>query len=114
MGFLDRHLAEIAERILEHIDLEEVTKDVLSKLTITDLDMYFVVRKHDFGGIEHNFPPDMLPDPTYEFIGMTYSEQTAQLLRIDSSKASPCKIFKLDMGKLVTLMEKLDGVEEVV
>lgn len=100
MGFLDGHLTEMAERIMEHIDLEEVTKEVLSKLTIKNLDLYFVVYKlHDMA--------------EYTFLGMAYSERAAKLLWLENNKKYPCKIVHFDMGKLVTLVEKLGGTEEV-
>lgn len=101
MGFLDHHLTEIAERIMEHINLDEVTRDVLEKLVITDIDMFFVVYQ--------------LPDSeAYNFVGMAYSERAAKLLAVESSKKYPCKVLRFDMGKLVTLVEKLGGTEEIV
>ena len=101
MGFLDSHLTEIAERFMEHVDLEEVTREVLSKLVIKNIDMYFVVYKlHDMA--------------EYTFVGMAYSEQAARTLWLENSKKYPCKILRFDMGKLVTLVEGLGGTEEVV
>ena len=100
MGFLDGRLTEMAERIMERIDLEEVTKEVLAKLTIKNLDLYFVVYE--------------LPDcEGYTFVGMAYSKQAAKTLWLESSEKYPCKILRFDMGKLVTLVEKLGGTEEV-
>lgn len=102
MGLLDRHLTEIAEKLMEHIDLEEVTAEVLSKLTVTDLEMYFVVRY-----------PQGTEEP--EFVGLAYSKSAAGNLWIEGSKGSPQKvqILKLNMAKAMELAVQA-GVVDVV
>ena len=100
MGFLDSQLTELAERIMERLDLEAVTKDVLSKLIITDLDLYFV-------GYQ-------MPDcEGYTFVGMAYNEQAAEIIWLENSKLYPCDIFRLDMDKVVTLISESDIAEKI-
>lgn len=100
MGILDHKISEIAGKIMEHIDLEEVTREVLGKLVVTDLDLYFVVKKF----------PDV---EDYDFVGMTYNRGAAMLLREKQADKSSISVFRFDMGKLVTLVEKLGGAERV-
>ena len=91
----------LIERALQSIDLEAITREVFRKLVIKNLDMYFVVYR--------------LPDcEEYNFVGMAYSKQAAKTLWLENSKKYPCKVLKFDMGKLVTLVEKLGGTEEIL
>ena len=103
MGILDRHLTEIAERIMEHVDLDEVTKDVLSRLVVTDLDLYFVV--------------DQQPGrDVYEFVGMAYNREAAETLLQEvegSTHVYDGKILRVDLGMLLTLAERAGAAEEV-
>lgn len=90
----------LVERLLSSIDIEAITKDVMSKLVVSKLEMYFVIHKlHDS---EH-----------YELIGMTYGEESAKKLRDENKKLKP-RIIQLDMGKLLRLIEDMGGIEEVV
>jgi len=90
----------IIERAIASIDLEAITTDVMSKLVISKLEMYFVVYQ--------------LPDSdTYEMVGMTYSEKAAKLLWLENSKKYPCKILKFDMGKLLHIVEQMGATEEI-
>lgn len=86
--------------ILSHINLEEMTSDIVSKLKFKNLEVYFVVYE--------------LPDQAdYEFVGITYNKQSAMLLAMENSKKVPCKIFRLDLGKLIGLAEKSGLAEEI-
>lgn len=105
MAFFDHKLTEIAEKIMEHIDLEEVTAEVLSKLTVTDLELFFVVRDVYKG--------DWPAPEGLEFVGMAYSEETANILWAENSKASPCKIMKMDLDRAMTLAREVGILEEV-
>ncbi len=96
----------ILERAIGTLDIQGMTKEIMSVLTITDLDMYFVVQPRPAGFLQ--------PEDYYEFIGVAYSERAAKLLSIQSSKQYPCKVLQLDMGKILALVEKLGGVKEVV
>lgn len=101
MGLFDHKLTEIAEKIMEHIDLEEVTAEVLSKLTVTDLELFFVVR-------------DMPDTEGLEFVGMAYSKEAANTLWVENSKAFPCQIMKMDLDRAMTLAREVGILEEVV
>ena len=94
---------QLIEKLLKHLDIEELVQDILAKLVIKDLDMYFVV--------------DQQPDvPDYDFLGMAYSLKAAKGLlkeREDNGHIYHGKILRFDMGKLVTLVEKFGGTEEV-
>jgi len=92
-------MSSLVERLMGSIDLEAITKDVMSKLVISKLEMYFVIHKpHDS---EH-----------YELLGMTYGEGSAKKLRDENKKLKP-KIIQLHMGKLLKLLEDMGGIEEV-
>lgn len=101
MGFWDHFsLEDLIERIMQHIDIEAIAAEVMPTLKIEGLDVHFVVQP--------------LPDSdNYDFIGLAYGREAAEELWLEHSKKHPCKIFRLDMGKLVELIEKLGGVEEV-
>jgi len=94
----------IIERALASIDIETITTDVMSKLVISKLEMYFVVRDK---------PGEVRDEDSYEIVGMTYSERAAKQLWLESSKAQPCKIFQFDMGALVKLVEKFGAAKEI-
>ena len=88
------------ERAIKAVDIEKITADVMSSLIIKNLDMYFVVQK---------FPDS----EEYDFVGMTYNRDSARTLSLQNGKIWPCKILHLDFGKLATLMEKLEVVDEI-
>lgn len=103
MGILDHKIGEIATKIMEHLDLEEVTREVMSKLIITSLDMYFVVRTS----------PE---SDNNEFVGLAYDRESAERLRLWKEYEGgpiPCKILKLNPDKALTLGEQA-GILEVV
>ena len=95
----------ILERAIGAIDIQSMTKEVMSVLTISDLDMYFVVYLEPVG--------EMLEPTKYVFVGMAYSENAARTLAMNNSKRYPCKILRFDMAKLITLVEKLGATEEI-
>lgn len=100
MGIFDHKLTEIAEKIMEHIDLEEVTADVMSKLTVTDLQLFFVVRN--------------MPDTEgLEFVGMAYSKEAANLIWVENSKRYPCQILEMDLDKAMDLAQQVGILKEV-
>jgi hypothetical protein len=94
---------QLIEKLLKHLDIEELVQDIMSKLVLKDFDMYFVV--------------DQQPDvEDYDFLGMAYSLKAARGLleeRESNGHIYEGKIFRFDMGKLVTLVEKFGGTEEV-
>jgi hypothetical protein len=91
------NLEDMIEKALEHIDMEQITAEVMADLKITDLEIYFVVEK-----------PDGQDD--YEFVGMAYSEDAACQLREDHTDR---EILKLDMMKMVPLAKQMGFVEVV-
>ena len=94
-------IEHIIERFIEHIDVEEITREILLTLVIRDIDLYFVVEKPD-------------GQDGYDFLGMAYSEAAAKKLAdAEDADGERAKIIRFDMGKLVTLVEKLGGTEEV-
>ena len=56
-----------------------------------------------------------MPDSeTYDFLGLAYSEKAAKKLADEEdADGDQAKILRLDMGKLVTLVEKFGGTEEI-
>ncbi len=96
-GKLD--MVHLIEKAMEHIDMQAIAAEVMQDLQIDNLELYFVVREVPYEG--------------YEFVGIAYSLKTAGLMKIESSKRYPCKVFKLDLGKLVTVMEGMNALEEV-
>ncbi len=100
MGLFEKFdLESMIEKAMKHIDMEEITAQVMADLKITDLDMYFVVYKPD--GFDE-----------YEFVGMAYSIASARELRDDSGGGG--EILKLDMMKMVPLAKKMGFVETVI
>jgi hypothetical protein len=89
----------LIERALEAVDLEHITKDVLSSLAVRGLEIYFVVRKPNHVE-EHEWTTQ------YEFVGLAYSKSAAGNLWLESGKAGPCRILELDMGKALELAEE--------
>ena len=90
----------IVERLLSSIDIDAITKDVMSKLVVKDLELFFVVKQ---------FPDS----DDYELVGMTYSKDAARELRDAQSKRWPAKIIQLDMGKLLKIVEDMSAIREV-
>lgn len=97
-GKLD--IAHLIEKAMEHIDMKAITAEVMQDLQIDNLELYFVVREVPY-------------EEPYEFVGMAYSQKSANLMRAESSKRYPCKVFKLDLGKLAAIMESMGALEEV-
>ena len=89
----------LLERIMSNIDLEAVTKDAMSKIVITELEMYFVVHR-------------LLDNEHYELVGITYSKESAKKLRDSNCKFEP-RIIQLHLGKLLRIVEDMGGIEEV-
>lgn len=89
----------LIEKVISKVNVEEITTDVMSKMKIEKLDMYFVIHSsHD--------------SDQYELIGMTYSEKAAQELRKENLWQDP-RVIKLDIGKLLKLLEDMGAVEEI-
>ena len=89
------------EQAIKAMDIERVVTDVMSRLVITNLDLYFVV----------DYQPGA---ETYDFVGMAYSLEAAKkLLEEEKKHIYDGKILRFDMGKLVTLVEKMGGAEKV-
>jgi c-di-GMP-related signal transduction protein len=91
-------LEHMIEKAMEHIDMEQITADVMKDLKIIDLDMFFVVCK-----------PDGSED--YDFVGMAYSIESARELK-ETVEAS--EILKLDMMKMVPMAKSMGFVEPVL
>lgn len=91
-------------KLIRGLDLEKIAADFMEKLKIKPFDMYFVVKR----------------DPSieeYEILGMAYSERSARSIHSEHAprtKASDVKILRLDIGHLLTLVEKMGGVQEIV
>ncbi len=101
MGLFEKFdLERLIEKAMEHIDMEEITAQVMADLKITDLDIFFVVDK-----------PDGQDD--FEFIGMTYAIDSARELRDEVRSANP-EILKLDMMKMIPLAKEMGFVETVI
>jgi hypothetical protein len=99
MGLFEKFdLERMIEKALEHINMEEITAQVMADLKITDLDMYFVVKNVD------GDPED------YDFVGMAYSIESARELQ-DTVQFS--EILKLNMMRMVPLAKSMGYVEEV-
>ena len=98
VGLFD--LESLVERAMEHIDMEEITAQVMSDLKITDFEMYFVVDAQP-GGEE------------YDFLGMAYSLKSAVAIKEEANNAYHPEILKLDIAKLVPLAKKLGFVSKV-
>ena len=92
-------LESMIEKAMEHIDMEEITAQVMQDLKITDLDIFFVV---------DNQPDCEEPD----FVGMTYSIESARELKENAILYSP-EILKLDMMKMVPIAKQMGFVETV-
>ena len=92
-------LESMIEKAMEHIDMEEITAQVMQDLKITDFEMYFIVDKQ----------PDC---EGYDFLGMTYSMKSAVELMTGASAYDP-EILKLDIAALVPLAKELGFVENV-
>ncbi len=100
MGLFENFdIEHMIEKAMEHIDMEEITAQVMADLKITDLDIFFVVYK-----------PDSFDE--YEFVGMSYSIESARELR--DSSGSGGEILKLDLMKMVPLAKKMGFVETVI
>lgn len=101
MGLFEKlDLEHMIEKAMKHIDMEEITSQVMADLKITDLDIFFVVRE----------------DQTlqgYEFIGMAYSLDSARELRDGDDHPLRAEILKLDMMTMVPLAKKMGFVETV-
>jgi hypothetical protein len=92
-------LESMIEKAMEHIDMEEITAQVMEDLKITDFEMYFVV--------------DQQPDcEEYDFLGMAYSMKSAVAIMTEASTYSP-EVLKLDIAKLVPLAKELGFVRKV-
>jgi hypothetical protein len=92
-------MMSLLERIMGSIDLEAVTKDAMSKIVVTELEMYFVI--HQMPDNEH-----------YELIGMTYNKASAKKLRDANRKLQP-RIIQFHLGKLLKIVEDMGAIEEV-
>jgi hypothetical protein len=100
VGLFDKfNLEDMIEKAMEHIDMEEITAQVMHDLKITDLDIFFVV-----------YCPDGYD--VYEFVGMAYSIDSARELRDDSGGGG--EILKLDMMKMIPLAKQMGFVETVI
>jgi hypothetical protein len=84
-------------RLARKLNLDEVVEDVIHRLKLHSLDLYFVV--------EH-----FQDSEDYEWVGLAYSREAAKEIR---GRRKNMKILKLDVGKLLTLAEKAGGVEDV-
>jgi hypothetical protein len=93
------NLEDMIEKAMEHIDMEEITAQVMADLKITDLEMFFVI---------DNLPDCEVPD----LVGMAYSLKSARELQENAALYSP-EILKLDIAKLVPLAKDLGFVEVV-
>jgi hypothetical protein len=93
-------LEAMIEKAMEHIDMESITADVMKDLKITDLDIFFVV----------GMPEE--PDEDPEFIGMTYSIDSARELQRPMGTLDS-EILKMDMMKMVPLAKQMGFLETV-
>ena len=98
MGLFD--LERLVERAMEHIDMEEITAQVMADLKITDFEMYFVV--------------DCQPgSEEYDFLGMAYSKKSAEAIKEEATTARSPEILKLNIAKLIPLAKELGFVDKV-
>jgi hypothetical protein len=86
------------ERALERLDMDGIARDVMGKLFIEGLELYFIVKKIPRGS-------------SYDFLGMAYSKETA---RKEAAKVEEAIIFELDMGEIVEIMQRLGGLKRIV
>jgi hypothetical protein len=97
--FKNFDIEHLIEKAMEHIDMEEITAEVMKDLKITDFEMYFVV--------------DKLPDAEdYDFLGMAYSMKSAVELMAEANAYDP-EILLLDIAMLVPLAKELGFVRKV-
>lgn len=92
-------IEHLIEKAMEHIDMEQITADVMADLKIMDLEMYFVVDKQ----------PDC---EDYDLIGMAYSEKSAKEMKADAEAYAP-EVLKLNIAKLVPIAKEIGAVEVV-
>jgi len=93
------HIEDLIEKAMEHVDMEQITADVMADLKITDLEMFFVI---------DNLPDSEIPD----LVGMAYSLKSARELKEDAALYSP-EILKLDIASLIPLAKNMGAVEVV-
>lgn len=100
MGLLGRFdLEHLIERMLAHIDIEEITADVMGQLKIDDLDIFMVL--------------DDQPDSdTPDFVGMAYSERAAREIRDENPTYAP-RIMRLSLGKVAAFLDSNGMLEEI-
>ena len=91
--------------IIERI-LESVAREIKNELVVRGLELYFVVRPVSRG--------DWPAPEDYELMGMTYSQQAAKKLWLEHRRSGPCNILRIDLGKLLPLIERLGAIEKIV
>ena len=86
--------------ILERM-LESISREVRKELVVRDLELYFVVQE--------------IPDSQdYRCLGSAYSQPAAKKLWLSHRREGPCSILRIDLGKLLPLIERLGAIEKIV
>lgn len=102
MGLFDGFdIEHLIERLLDHIDLEAITADVMKNIRIEDLELFLVVRR------------DMTIQG-YEFAGMAFSMKAAKEIWARQNNRTTTTIFKVDFANLVTFLEDTGVLERVL
>lgn len=90
-------------RLLGKLDLDELAADFMSRLKIQPFDLYFIVLQEPGAG-------------DYEILGMAYSRESAQELKVESQRkhrAGTVKALCLDIAKLLKVIEQFQAAYEV-
>lgn len=103
MGLFDKVATDrLLEKAMEHIDMDAIAREVMSRLVLKDLELYLVVRKFE-------------DSETADFVGVTYSEDAAATLAFENGAGShyPCTILQIDMSKLADVAVKAGVAREI-
>jgi hypothetical protein len=103
MNFFNKGKLEaerMMERVIARLDIPQIVRDVMGTLVIRNLELYLVVA------------PKVNED-NYDFVGLAYSKGSALKLKKECG-GYKVKIVKVDMGKLVALLERFGATERIV
>jgi hypothetical protein len=95
-------LEGLIEKVISKLDVEAIAADVMSKMKIQKLELYFVVgQQHDQEG--------------YEFAGMAYSSAAAYEIMEQAKGFYSMDVLtlRIDMGRLLDELVRMGVAEEV-
>ena len=95
-------MGKLVMAAMEHINMEEVSSEVMKDLKLRDMRLFFVIDD------EYSF----------DFVGMAYSKKSARELKGDYDNeldAKRCaRIIELDIEKLIQLAQEMGAVRKIV